>query len=132
MINYLADSGTCPTMEDIAVAREVAHYLEIPFFTFDYREAYEEKIIQHIYDGYEQGITPNPDVLCNNLIKFELFAKEAREFGYDKIAMGHYAQIREDIDGFHLLCGIDADKDQSYFLSRLSQEQLAYAMFPIG
>lgn len=132
MINYLADSGTCPTQEDIEVAREVAAYLEIPFFTFDYREAYEARIIQHIYSGYERGITPNPDVLCNNLIKFDLFAEEAREFGYDKIAMGHYARIQEDMLGFHLLKWVDIDKDQSYFLSRLSQEQLAYALFPIG
>lgn len=132
MINYLADSGTCPTREDIEVARGVAEYLDIPFFTFDYREAYEKRIIEHIYSGYERGITPNPDVLCNNLIKFDLFAEEAREFGYDKIAMGHYARIREDADGFHLLKGVDPEKDQSYFLSRLSQEQLAYALFPIG
>lgn len=132
MINYLADAGTCPTEADIEVAREVAKFLDIPFFTFDYREAYEKRIIQHIYEGYERGITPNPDVLCNNLIKFDLFAEEAREFGYDKIAMGHYARIRQDSDGFHLLKGIDPTKDQSYFLSRLSQDQLAYALFPIG
>lgn len=134
MINYLADSGTgtCPTREDIEVAREVAEYLDIPFFTFDYRDAYNERIVDFIYRGYEQGITPNPDVLCNNLIKFDLFAREAKEFGYDAIAMGHYARITYDAAGFHLLKGVDPNKDQSYFLSRLSVEQLGYALFPIG
>lgn len=103
MINYLSDDGNCPTKVDIEVAREVADFLGIPFFTFDYREAYQKRIIDHIYAGYEAGITPNPDVLCNNLIKFDLFAEEAREFGYDKIATGHYARIFEDSLGFHLL-----------------------------
>jgi tRNA-uridine 2-sulfurtransferase len=93
MINYLTDSPDCTTRADLEVAREVARFLEIPFFTFDYQNAYEERIINHIYEGYARGITPNPDVLCNNLIKFDLFASEAREYGYDKIAMGHYAQI---------------------------------------
>ncbi len=80
MINYLSDDDSCPTKIDIEVAREVAAFLEIPFFTFDYREAYEKRIIQFIYDGYARGLTPNPDVLCNNLIKFDLFAEEAKEF----------------------------------------------------
>jgi tRNA-specific 2-thiouridylase len=93
MINYLTDSPDCTTRADMEVAREVAKFLEIPFFTFDYQNAYEKRIISHIYEGYAHGITPNPDVLCNNLIKFDLFASEAREYGYDKIAMGHYAQI---------------------------------------
>lgn len=93
MINYLTDDIDCTTRADLEVAREVAAFLEIPFFTFDYREAYEERITSFIYDGYSRGVTPNPDVLCNNLIKFELFAADAREYGYDKIAMGHYARI---------------------------------------
>ncbi len=80
MINYLTDDDSCPTRIDLAAAKEVAEFLKIPFFTFDYRESYEKRIIQFIYDGYERGLTPNPDVLCNNLIKFDLFAAEAHEF----------------------------------------------------
>ena len=96
MINYLTDDIDCTTRADLEVARSVATFLEIPFFTFDYRELYEARITSFIYDGYSRGITPNPDVLCNNLIKFELFAEDAREYGYDKIAMGHYARISND------------------------------------
>jgi tRNA-uridine 2-sulfurtransferase len=133
MINYLTDSPDCTTRADLEVAREVARFLEIPFFTFDYQNAYEERIINHIYEGYARGITPNPDVLCNNLIKFDLFASEAREYGYDKIAMGHYAQILLGLNWeLELHKWVDPSKDQSYFWSRLSKEQIKYALFPIG
>ncbi len=132
MINYLTDDDSCPTRIDMKVAKEVAEYLNIPFFTFDYREEYEKRIIESIYAGYRKGITPNPDILCNNLIKFDLFLEEARAFGYDAIATGHYARIIKKGDGFHLLQWLDPQKDQSYFLARLSQEQLAFSLFPIG
>ena len=98
---------------------------------FDFRTSYQERIIDYIYDTYERGLTPNPDVLCNNLIKFDLFAAEAKKRGFDGIATGHYARIIHD-DSYHLLTGVDKNKDQSYFLSGLSQDQLAYAQFPLG
>lgn len=129
MINYLDEENeSCPTRIDLEEARRVAVYLELPFYTFDYREEYEKRIVDYIYREYEVWHTPNPDVFCNNLIKFDLFLEEALSLGYDGIATGHYARISD----WHLLKGIDSLKDQSYFLSRLSVFQLEHAIFPIG
>ncbi len=104
MVNYLAPEGEyCPTREDIEVAREVAHFLEIPFFTFDFVEEYREKVLNYLFEGYQQGITPNPDIMCNSEIKFKVFLDEALESGFDFVATGHYARIEEDKNGiFHL------------------------------
>lgn len=138
MINYLAPEGeVCPTREDIEVAKEVAAYLEIPFFTFDYRDEYEEKVLNYMYEGYKKWITPNPDIMCNSEIKFRVFLDEALELGFDAVATGHYAQIKEtglsrNRSQYALFKWVDANKDQSYFLAWLSQEQLSKALFPIG
>lgn len=129
MINYLDEKNeSCPTRIDMEEARKVAAYLELPFYTFDYREEYSSRIVDYIYREYEVWHTPNPDVFCNNLIKFDLFLEEALALGYDGIVTGHYARISD----WHLLKGIDPLKDQSYFLSRLSVFQLEHAIFPIG
>jgi tRNA-specific 2-thiouridylase len=98
MINYLDEENpwACPTLADLEEAKKVASFLNLPLYTFDYREEYEKRIIAYIYKEYEAGRTPNPDVFCNNLIKFDLFLEEAISLGYDKIATGHYARI---IDG---------------------------------
>ncbi|USN58227.1 MAG: hypothetical protein H6767_08125 [Candidatus Peribacteria bacterium] len=108
MINYLAPEGeVCPTREDIEVAKEVAACLEIPFFTFDYRDEYEQKVLYYMYEGYKQGITPNPDIMCNSEIKFKVFLDEALSLGFDMVATGHYAQVAEREKGkeksYHLL-----------------------------
>lgn len=133
MINYMAPEGeVCPTREDIKVAKEVAEYLEIPFFTFDYRDEYEQKVLNYMYEGYKKGITPNPDIMCNSEIKFRVFLDEALESGFDMVATGHYARIVEEKEIFKLLKWKDQNKDQSYFLAGLSQEQLSKALFPIG
>lgn len=133
MINFLeADNPACTTKIDLQEAKKVADFLELPFFTFDYREEYERRIIDYIYREYEAGRTPNPDVFCNNLVKFDVFLKEALSLGYDAIATGHYVQKDEKDGNIFLKKGIDADKDQSYFLSRLSDFQLSKAVFPIG
>jgi tRNA U34 2-thiouridine synthase MnmA/TrmU/very-short-patch-repair endonuclease len=96
MINYMADEWeVCPTREDIEVAREVATFLDIPFFTFDYRDEYEEKVLNYMYEGYQKWITPNPDIMCNSEIKFKVFLDEALELWYDYVATGHYARIEE-------------------------------------
>jgi tRNA-specific 2-thiouridylase len=93
MINYLEeDNPACTTRADLAEAKKVADFLGLPFFTFDYREEYEKRIVDYIYREYALGRTPNPDVFCNNLIKFDLFLEEAIALGYDGIATGHYAQ----------------------------------------
>ncbi|MBW7954224.1 tRNA 2-thiouridine(34) synthase MnmA [Candidatus Gracilibacteria bacterium] len=133
MINYLAPPGEyCPTLEDIEVAKEVAAFLDIPFFTFNYIKEYEEKVLNYMYEGYKKGITPNPDIMCNTEIKFKVFLDEALEHGFDGIATGHYAQIEKIGNNFLLKKGIDENKDQSYFLSGLTQKQLSKSIFPIG
>lgn len=133
MINYLDEwNPNCPTREDIEVAKEVAEFLKIDFFTFDYRDEYEKKVLDYMYEGYAKWITPNPDIMCNSEIKFRIFLDEALEAWFDKIATGHYAQIREK-DGNYSLCKWrDPLKDQSYFLAWLQQNQLENALFPIG
>ncbi|MDD5213080.1 MAG: tRNA 2-thiouridine(34) synthase MnmA [Candidatus Gracilibacteria bacterium] len=133
MINYMAPEGEyCPTKEDIEVAREVAAYLEIPFFTFDYVEEYSKKVLDYMYAGYQKGITPNPDIMCNSEIKFKAFLEEAMSLGFDAVATGHYARIEKKEGFYHLLKGIDSNKDQSYFLAGLNQFQLSASLFPIG
>lgn len=133
MINYLAPEWEyCPTMDDIKVAKEVAAFLDIPFFTFDYRETYAEKVLWYMYEWYRKWITPNPDIMCNSEVKFKVFLDEALEHGFDWVAMWHYARIIEDKDWiFHLNKWIDKTKDQSYFLAWLNQFQLSKAIFPI-
>ena len=134
MINYLAPEWEyCPTKEDIEVAKHVAAHLDIPFFTFDYRDTYEQKVLDYMYEWYKKGITPNPDIMCNSEVKFKVFLEEATELWFDGIAMGHYAQIQQDDGGmFHLKKWVDQSKDQSYFLAGLNQDQLSKALFPIG
>jgi tRNA-specific 2-thiouridylase len=145
MKNWHDDSVTisneCPWLEDSNDALMVAEKLEIPFQTVDLSEQYKERIVDYMFNEYEQGRTPNPDVLCNREIKFDVFMKIAMELGADYVATGHYCQKGEEIltdeSGnqkvvYSLLAGTDSNKDQSYFLCQLSQEQLAKALFPIG
>ena len=132
MINYLAPEWEyCPTKDDIEEAKKVAKFLDIPFFTFDYREEYEKKVLNYMYEGYKKGITPNPDIMCNSEIKFKVFLEEALDLGYDRVATGHYARIQYEAKTFHLLKWIDETKDQSYFLAWLNQFQLSKTLFPI-
>ena len=140
MKNWHDDSVTisneCPWLEDNNDALLVAEKLGIPFQTVDLSEQYKEKIVDYMFNEYEKGRTPNPDVLCNREIKFDVFMKIALSLGADYVATGHYCRKGEtDVDGkkvYQLLAGVDNNKDQSYFLCQLSQEQLAKALFPIG
>jgi tRNA-specific 2-thiouridylase len=140
MKNWHDDSVTisneCPWLEDSNDALLVAEKLGIPFQTVDLSEQYREKIVDYMFNEYEQGRTPNPDVLCNREIKFDVFMKIALNLGADYVATGHYCRKGEVlVDGkpvYQLLAGIDSNKDQSYFLCQLSQEQLAKSLFPIG
>ena len=140
MKNWHDDSVTisneCPWLEDSNDALLVAQKLGIPFQTVDLSEQYKEKIVDYMFSEYEKGRTPNPDVLCNREIKFDVFMKIALSLGADYVATGHYCRKGEiEVDGkpmYQLLAGVDGNKDQSYFLCQLSQEQLAKALFPIG
>lgn len=140
MKNWHDDSVTisneCPWLEDSNDALLVAEKLGIPFQTIDLSEQYQEKIVDYMFKEYENGRTPNPDVLCNREIKFDVFMKIALSLGADYVATGHYCRkntIEVDSKEVHqLLAGKDDNKDQSYFLCQLSQEQLAKALFPIG
>ena len=140
MKNWHDDSVTisndCPWLEDSNDALLVAEKLGIPFQTVDLSEEYKEKIVDYMFDEYEKGRTPNPDVLCNREIKFDVFMKIALNLGADYVATGHYCRKGEiEVEGkktFQLLAGVDTNKDQSYFLCQLSQEQLAKSLFPIG
>lgn len=140
MKNWHDDSVTisneCPWLEDSNDALLVAEKLGIPFQTVDLSEQYRERIVDYMFSEYEKGRTPNPDVLCNREIKFDLFLKIALSLGADYVATGHYCRKDEiEVDGkkvYRLLAGKDVNKDQSYFLCQLSQEQLSKALFPIG
>ena len=140
MKNWHDDSVTisneCPWLEDSNDAMIVAEKLGIPFQTVDLSEQYKERIVDYMFNEYEKGRTPNPDVLCNREIKFDVFMDIALSLGADYVATGHYCRKAEEvIDGkpvYKLLAGKDTNKDQSYFLCQLSQEQLSKALFPIG
>jgi tRNA-specific 2-thiouridylase len=140
MKNWHDDSVTisdeCPWLDDSNDAMMVAEKLGIPFQTVDLSEQYKERIVDYMFREYKMGRTPNPDVLCNREIKFDVFLKIAIDLGADYIATGHYCRKASfEKDGktlYSLLSGKDPDKDQSYFLCQLSQEQLAKTLFPIG
>ena len=125
-------SDECPWIDDSQDALLVAQKLNIPFQTLDLSEQYRERIVDYMFAEYEAGRTPNPDVLCNREIKFDIFLKEAEKIGADYVATGHYCRKSEKEGEFALLSGLDDNKDQSYFLCQLTQQQLSKALFPIG
>lgn len=129
-------SDECPWLEDSNDALLVAEKLGIPFQTVDLSEEYKKRIVDYMFHEYECGRTPNPDVLCNREIKFDVFLKIALDLGADFVATGHYCQKdKVEINGqsvYRLLAGKDPNKDQSYFLCQLTQEQLSKSLFPIG
>ena len=128
--------GDCEWEEDRFVAELVARKIGIPFYFVDLSAEYRQRVVDYMFDEYEKGRTPNPDVLCNREIKFDAFLKCAKKLGADYVATGHYCR-KETIEGpdgpvYRILAGTDPNKDQSYFLCQLTQEQLSQAMFPIG
>ena len=129
-------SDDCPWLDDSNDAMLIAEKLEIPFQTVDLSEQYHSRIIDYMFNEYENGRTPNPDVLCNREIKFDIFLKVALNLGADYIATGHYCQVnkinKDNKEIYRLIAGADEKKDQSYFLCQLNQKQLSKAIFPIG
>ncbi len=141
MINWHDTTGTlegdCPWYDDRLFAELVAKKLDIPLHVVDLSEEYRRRVVEYMFNEYAQGRTPNPDVLCNREIKFDVFLQEALKLGADFVATGHYCRKGEIImpNGeriWQLLAGSDPNKDQSYFLCQLSQAQLRYALFPVG
>ncbi|OFK59486.1 tRNA(5-methylaminomethyl-2-thiouridine)-methyltransferase [Globicatella sp. HMSC072A10] len=127
------DEGYCTATEDYEDVAKVAEQIGIPYYSVNFEKEYWDRVFEYFLQEYRNGRTPNPDVMCNKEIKFKAFLDYAMGLGADYIAMGHYAQVETDENGVvHLLRGKDANKDQTYFLSQLSQAQLKKAMFPLG
>jgi tRNA-specific 2-thiouridylase len=127
------DAGVCTATQDYEDVAKVAAKIGIPYYSVNFEKEYWDNVFEYFLDEYRHGRTPNPDVMCNKEIKFKAFMQYALDLNADYIAMGHYAQTyRDDHNVVHLLRGGDANKDQTYFLSALSQDQLQKAMFPIG
>ena len=138
MLRLWSEPGTesanrCCTPDSMALARRVAAKLNIPFYAVDVQERFHEVVVQSFIDGYVQGVTPNPCVLCNRQIRWGFLLERARAFGADFMATGHYARLDRPENGpVRLLRGVDPGKDQSYVLSVLDQQQLSATLFPIG
>lgn len=126
------EQGQCKASKDQQDAEQVCHLLDIPFYTVNFTEEYYEEVFQDLLRGLQEGLTPNPDILCNKEIKFKLFLKKALALGADYLATGHYCQIAKEEDTYHLIKGHDANKDQTYFVYTLTQRELARVLFPVG
>lgn len=125
-------TGECSWVKEKQMAQRVAAHLEIPFLVLDLEKEYKKQVILPMIKSYQQGFTPNPDISCNTIIKFPWLWKEAKKLNCNFIATGHYARIKKTKSGFQLLSGKDKTKDQTYFLSELSQSDLERTLFPIG
>jgi len=126
------EGPSCTTEEDERSARLAALHLKIPFYVWNFIDAYKEKVVEYMIQGYQEGITPNPDIMCNREIKFGLFFKKAMTLGADYVATGHYARVKKKNLRHILLKGKDEEKDQSYFLAMIHPEVLEKSLFPIG
>jgi len=125
-------TGDCTWVEEKKSAQKVAAHLGIKFVSLDFEKEYKKYVIDPMFKSYKAGYTPNPDILCNKIIKFPLLWKAARKYKADYMATGHYARIKKTKSGFSLISGKDKTKDQSYFLSELNQEDLKHTLFPLG
>ncbi len=132
MKNWEEKDGSCTSAADFEDVARVCHLLDIPYYTLNFCKEYRDHVFSPFLEGYQKGFTPNPDILCNREIKFNLFLKKAKELGADFLATGHYAQKEEKEGLFSLLKGADLEKDQSYFIYTLNQEILKHVLFPVG
>ena len=123
---------TCCSLDDIEDARSVARRLSMPYYVFNFKDEFEEKVINKFISTYETGGTPNPCIDCNRYLKFEKLFQRMRELSYDYVVTGHYARVEENDGWFYLKKGLDSTKDQSYVLYSLTQNQLSHILFPLG
>ncbi|WP_353855107.1 tRNA 2-thiouridine(34) synthase MnmA [Bacillus sp. Bos-x628] len=126
------ENGVCTATEDYEDVIRVCNQIGIPYYAVNFEKQYWDKVFQYFLDEYKAGRTPNPDVMCNKEIKFKAFLEHALSLGADYLATGHYARVDRTGDEVKMLRGLDANKDQTYFLNQLTQEQLDKVMFPIG
>ncbi|MCW6665456.1 tRNA 2-thiouridine(34) synthase MnmA [Aerococcaceae bacterium NML191219] len=127
------EHGHCTATQDYEDVAQVAEQIGIPYYSVNFEKEYWERVFEYFLEEYRNGRTPNPDVMCNKEVKFKAFLDYAMQLGADYVAMGHYAQVHRDEQGVvHLLRGADSNKDQTYFLSQLSQAQLQKSLFPLG
>ena len=138
MINYdtadeaITTDGESCWIPEYRDALRVAARLDIPLIKLDFRKEYKEKVLEYVFREYEAGRTPNPDVLCNSLIKYGAWLEVVQKRGFDILATGHYAEVKKKGTKYQLCESADTEKDQTYFLHQLNQEQLSHALFPIG
>ena len=130
----MSQEKTCCSLSDIEDARSIAHKLDFPYYVFNFKAQFKEKVMDKFVNSYKCGMTPNPCVDCNRFLKFNELDRRAEELGCDVIVTGHYARIRynEESGKYELLKGVDESKDQSYVLYHMTQEQLAHTMLPLG
>ena len=125
-------TGECSWIEEREMAKKIASILQIPLLTLDYEKEYKKYVINKMFKDYAKGLTPNPDISCNTIIKFPALWKKAKDLKADYIATGHYVKVKNSKNGYELLQGKDKKKDQSYFLYELSQSDLSHSIFPLG
>ncbi len=126
------ENGICTSQQDYDDMCKVCQKIDIPYYSVNFSKEYYDRVFSYFLQSYKEGRTPNPDVLCNREIKFDMFLKKALSLGADKIATGHYAKVYEKQSLFYLRKSLDKTKDQTYFLNQLNQTQLSFAMFPLG
>ena len=126
------ENGVCEAEKDYKDVVEVCEKLEIPYYSVNFEKEYWDKVFEYFLSEYREGRTPNPDVMCNKEIKFKVFLDYAKELGADFVATGHYARTKKENGETFLLRGLDKNKDQTYFLSQLKQEQIENILFPVG
>lgn len=125
-------TGECSYLDDLKMAKKIALILGIPLIELDYEKEYKNQVLDPMFSAYKKGLTPNPDIACNKIIKFPFLWKEAQKIGAKFVATGHYARIKKYKRAYYILVGKDRKKDQSYFLSELSQKDLEHTLFPVG
>lgn len=126
------ENGVCTAEEDFEDAVAIANQIGIPYYSINFEKEYYDRVFTYFLDEYKKGRTPNPDIMCNKEIKFKAFLDYAKKLGADYIATGHYARVDRSGDETLMLRGLDNNKDQTYFLSQLSQEQIKDVLFPVG